>query len=81
MAAPGLDATILDCSPSPPISSHLSGVHIDAMQELVAATTIGCLTDGLVERRSEVRAWRSLSRPNGIPRHSVAPDSRRYWTA
>ena len=54
MAVPGHDATILDCSPSPPIGSHLSGVHIDAVQELVPGTTIGCFTDGLVERRSEV---------------------------
>jgi phosphoserine phosphatase RsbU/P len=54
IAVPGHDATILDCSPSPPIGSHLSGAHIDTERDLVPGTTVGCFTDGLVERRSEV---------------------------
>ena len=54
IAVPGHDATILDCSPSPPIGSHLSGDHIDTERDLVPGTTVGCFTDGLVERRSEV---------------------------
>ena len=54
MATPGHDATILECSPSPPICSHLSDHHIDTMQGLVPGTTVGCFTDGLVERRCEV---------------------------
>jgi phosphoserine phosphatase RsbU/P len=54
MAMPGHDATILNCSPSPPIGSHLSGHPIDTVQALVPGTTVGCFTDGLVERRSEV---------------------------
>jgi phosphoserine phosphatase RsbU/P len=54
MARPGCDATILDCSPSPPICSHLSGHHIDTVQALLPGTTVGCFTDGLVERRSEL---------------------------
>jgi phosphoserine phosphatase RsbU/P len=54
LAVPGHDATILACSPAPPIGSHLSGDHIDTFRELVPGTTIGCFTDGLVERRSEV---------------------------
>ena len=54
MAVPGHDATILDCSPSPPIGSHVSGRHIDTVRGLVPGTTVGCFSDGLVERRSEV---------------------------
>ena len=54
MAVPGDDATILDCSPSPPIGSHLSAAHVDTVRELVPGATVGCFTDGLVERRSEV---------------------------
>jgi serine phosphatase RsbU (regulator of sigma subunit) len=54
IAVPGHDATILDCSPSPPIGSHVSGRHIDTVRGLVPGTTVGCFTDGLVERRSEV---------------------------
>ena len=54
MAVPGYEATILDCSPSPPIGAHLSVPHIDTVRELVPGTTVGCFTDGLVERRSEV---------------------------
>ena len=54
MGVPGHDSTILDCSPGPPIGSHLSGHHIDTVQKLVPGTTVGCFTDGLVERRSEV---------------------------
>jgi serine phosphatase RsbU (regulator of sigma subunit) len=54
MAVPGHDATILDCLPGPPIGSHLSGHPIDTGRALVPGTTVGCFTDGLVERRSEV---------------------------
>ena len=54
MAAPGHDATILDCPPSPPIGSHLSGLNTDTVHALVPGATVGCFTDGLVERRSEV---------------------------
>ena len=53
VAMPGHDATILDCSPNPPIGSHLPGHHGDASAELLPATTVGCFTDGLVERRGE----------------------------
>jgi sigma-B regulation protein RsbU (phosphoserine phosphatase) len=53
IAIPGHDATVLDCTPSPPIGSHLAPHHVDATHELIPGTTVGCYTDGLVERRSE----------------------------
>jgi putative methionine-R-sulfoxide reductase with GAF domain len=54
MALAGHDATILEFSPGPPIGSHLSGHHTDTVRALVPGSTVGCFTDGLVERRSEV---------------------------
>ena len=54
MAVPGHDAEILECSPGPPIGPWLSGHQVDRVQALVRGTAVGCFTDGLVERRSEV---------------------------
>ena len=53
VATPGNDATILDCSPNPPIGSHLPVRHVDTSEELLRGTIVGCFTDGLVERRGE----------------------------
>jgi serine phosphatase RsbU (regulator of sigma subunit) len=50
---PGHDATMLDCRPSPPIGSQLWAHHVDMVRELRPGTTVGCYTDGLVERRCE----------------------------
>jgi serine phosphatase RsbU (regulator of sigma subunit) len=53
VAIPDADATVLDCSPSPPIGSHLSTHHVDVVHALLPGTTVACFTDGLVERRDE----------------------------
>ena len=53
IALPGQDATFLDCPPSPPIGAHVASRHIDVVCELGPGTTVGCYTDGLIERRVE----------------------------
>jgi sigma-B regulation protein RsbU (phosphoserine phosphatase) len=53
IAVPGQDATMLDCPPSPPIGAHVASRHIDVVCELGPGTTVGCYTDGLIERRVE----------------------------
>ncbi len=53
IALPGQDATLLDCPPSPPIGAHVASQHIDVVCELGPGTTVGCYTDGLIERRVE----------------------------
>jgi serine phosphatase RsbU (regulator of sigma subunit) len=53
VATPGAEATVLDCSPSPPIGSHLSAHHVDVAHPMLPGTTVACFTDGLVERRDE----------------------------
>jgi phosphoserine phosphatase RsbU/P len=52
-AEPGQEAKILECRPSPPIGAHLGARHVDVVNELRPGTTVGCYTDGLIERRSE----------------------------
>jgi serine phosphatase RsbU (regulator of sigma subunit) len=53
VAEPGRDTLLLDFEPAPPIGSHISVRHIDVRQELREGMTVGCFTDGLIERRSE----------------------------
>ena len=53
IATPGTDAIVLDCTPSPPIGARPSGPHVDVVSELHPGTTVGCFTDGLIERRGE----------------------------
>jgi serine phosphatase RsbU (regulator of sigma subunit) len=53
IAVPGQDATVLDCRPSPPIGAHVASRHIDVVCKLGPGTTVGCYTDGLIERRVE----------------------------
>ena len=53
VAVPGHEAALLDCSPSPPLGVRLVAHHVDVVSELRPGTTVGCYTDGLIERRSE----------------------------
>ena len=53
IATPGTDAIVLDCTPSPPIGARLSAPRVDVVSELHPGTTVGCFTDGLIERRGE----------------------------
>jgi phosphoserine phosphatase RsbU/P len=53
IAVHGQDVTLLDCRPSPPIGAHVASRHIDVVCELGPGTTVGCYTDGLIERRVE----------------------------
>jgi sigma-B regulation protein RsbU (phosphoserine phosphatase) len=53
VAEPGHDTVVLDCEPAPPIGSHISVPHINVHHELREDMTVGCFTDGLIERRSE----------------------------
>jgi serine phosphatase RsbU (regulator of sigma subunit) len=53
VAEPGGDAVLLSCDPAPPIGSHISAPHVDIHHELRDGMTIGCYTDGLIERRTE----------------------------
>jgi phosphoserine phosphatase RsbU/P len=52
-AEPGHEAKVLECSPSPPIGAHLAVRSVDVVSELRPGTTVGCYTDGLIERRAE----------------------------
>jgi phosphoserine phosphatase RsbU/P len=53
MAAPGRNAVLVDCQPSPPIGAPHSRPHVDVVCELPSASVVACYTDGLVERRKE----------------------------
>jgi phosphoserine phosphatase RsbU/P len=53
LAAPGAESTLLECSPGPPIGSHLSAHPVDVVHQLLPGTLVGCYTDGLIERRNE----------------------------
>jgi phosphoserine phosphatase RsbU/P len=53
VAEPGHDTLLLDCEPAPPIGSHISARHVDVGHELREGMTVGCFTDGLIERRTE----------------------------
>jgi phosphoserine phosphatase RsbU/P len=74
VATPGHDVTLLDCSPGPPIGPNLVGGNVDTTAELLPGTTVGCFTDGLVERRGEsidvglerLRAAFSASEPDEV---------------
>jgi serine phosphatase RsbU (regulator of sigma subunit) len=52
IARPGRRAELLDCAPSPPIGAHVPSQHVDCEVELAPGTTVGCFTDGLVERHT-----------------------------
>ena len=51
IAVPGREPILLDCSSSPPIGAPATADHVDVVCELSPGTTVGCYTDGLVERR------------------------------
>jgi sigma-B regulation protein RsbU (phosphoserine phosphatase) len=53
IAVPGRKTFILECSPSPPSGARLPPRRVDVVCELVPGTTVGCYTDGLVERHHE----------------------------
>jgi sigma-B regulation protein RsbU (phosphoserine phosphatase) len=55
VAVPGQDVGFLECTPSPPIGAPLPGPPIEVVRPLEPGTTVGCYTDGLIERR-----WRSI---------------------
>jgi sigma-B regulation protein RsbU (phosphoserine phosphatase) len=52
VAGPDGDTIVLDCAPGPPIGAGVSA-PVEAVVELRPGTTVGCFTDGLVERRGE----------------------------
>jgi phosphoserine phosphatase RsbU/P len=53
VARPGAEATVLDCSPSPPIGAHIDTQRVDVVSELVPGMAVAVYTDGLIERRGE----------------------------
>ena len=54
IATPGDDATLLECSPESTRSVARCPRHqVDVVRELRPGTTVGCFTDGLIERRGE----------------------------
>jgi phosphoserine phosphatase RsbU/P len=53
MAVPGRESVLLDCATSPPIGAPAATDHVDVVSEFSPGTTVGCYTDGLVERRNE----------------------------
>ena len=53
MAVPGREPLLLDCSTSPPLGAPAADAHADVVTEFSPGTTVGCYTDGLVERRHE----------------------------
>jgi hypothetical protein len=53
VATPGSESSLLDCRPSPPIGAHARTPRVDVECPLLPGTTVGCYTDGLVERRRE----------------------------
>jgi putative methionine-R-sulfoxide reductase with GAF domain len=53
VAEPGRRATVLDCSPSPPIGAHVGTRAVDTRHELRPGSTVACYTDGLIERHGE----------------------------
>ena len=53
MAAPGNDTILLEGTHGEPIGFRLPRPPIDAAAELLPGSTVGCFTDGLVERRGE----------------------------
>jgi serine phosphatase RsbU (regulator of sigma subunit) len=53
IAVPDRDACLLDFTPSPPVGAPLRRPPVDFVRDLRPGTTVGCYTDGLIERRSE----------------------------
>ena len=47
------DASLVDCAPGPPVGAHVDARRIDVHGPLEPGATLGCYTDGLVERRLE----------------------------
>jgi len=52
VARPEEPTQFVDCNPSPPIGAPLPRPPADVTQPLEPGTTVGCYTDGLVERRA-----------------------------
>ena len=76
VAVPGRETTLVGCSPSPPLGVRATSHHVDVVSQLLPGTTVGCYTDGLIERRSEpidrgLERFAPRSTP-GSPRTSVA---------
>jgi hypothetical protein len=44
---------LLDFTPSPPVGAPLRRPPVDFVRDLRPGTTVGCYTDGLIERRGE----------------------------
>ena len=53
IARPDQEVAFVDCIPSPPIGAPLRRPPVDAVWPLEPGTTVGCYTDGLVERRGQ----------------------------
>jgi serine phosphatase RsbU (regulator of sigma subunit) len=53
VALPDQGAWFIDGSPSPPIGARLPRPPVDVVCDLQAGMTVGCYTDGLIERRRE----------------------------
>ena len=53
LALPEQRTTLLDVSPSPPIGVQLARAREDVTVALEPGATVGCYTDGLIERRGE----------------------------
>ena len=53
IATPDDEPTLVACSPSPPIGARSFAPRVDVVRELRPGTTVGCCTDGLIERRGE----------------------------
>ena len=51
IAVPGREPIMLNCSSGPPIGAPAAADHVNVVCELSPGTTVGCYTDGLVERR------------------------------
>ena len=53
LARAGGEVALVDCPPGPPIGAHVVSRRVDVHLPLEPGTTLGCYTDGLIERRFE----------------------------
>ena len=53
LASAAGDVSVVDCAPGPPIGAHVVAPRVDVRGPLEPGATLGCYTDGLIERRLE----------------------------
>ena len=69
----GREAIVLEGAHGEPIGFRVPRPPIDATVDLLPGSTVGCFTDGLVERRGELDRRRARAAAGGVRRCVASP--------